>query len=78
MKPIEVLVKDKDFGSSDSCGVTSIPIDDLKLKPLTWAINNIFTLKDGDIMKGSIYILAKFIPDGQTDNGNQPQLLIHK
>lgn len=74
-----MLVKDKDnMGSDDTCGVTSFGIDALKNQPNTWAINNIFPLKDGNNMKGSVYILAKFIPEGGQDNGIQPQYLAHK
>lgn len=77
-KPIEVTVKDKDNLSSDTCGVTSMGIDALKQQPNQWAINHIFPLKDQDTMKGSVYICAKFIPEGSKDDGSQPQFLVHK
>jgi len=63
--------------SSDLCGFTYVGLDAFKRGPNTWALNEILPLKDGDKVKGSLYLQGIFIPEGAQETPNKPNELPH-
>jgi len=64
--------------SSDLCGSTAIDLARLKQKPNSFAVNDILPLMDGKKQQGSVYIQAKFVPTGATEDPTPAASLEHK
>ena len=52
-------------------------MDAFKNKPNEWVVNEILNLTVDKKLQGSVYIQAKFIPEGQQDDGKTPNNLEH-
>ena len=70
-------MRDEDNVTSDFCGGVSIGMDAFKNKPNEWVVNEILNLTVDKKLQGSVYIQAKFIPEGQQDDGKTPNNLEH-
>ena len=71
-------VRDEDNMTSDLCGSTAIDLLRLKQKPNSFAVNDILPLMDGKKQQGSVYIQAKFVPQGATEDPTPAVALEHK